>query len=73
VNGVIPDSPAYKGDVRAYDIIRKVNNNIVTEIKEVQKIIGMVRPGQTLTMEILRDRKIINVNILVSKMSYQSR
>ena len=73
VNGVISDSPADRAGVKPYDIIKKVNQNVVTEIKEVQKIIGLVRPGETLSMEILRDRKLMDVNILVSKMNYLSR
>ena len=54
VNGVMPNSPASQGGVKEYDIIKKINGKIVTEIKEVQKIIGMLKPGQNLSMEVQR-------------------
>ena len=54
-------------------IIKKVNSTSVTEIKEIQKIIGMVRPGQNLSMDIQRNKSMIKVNVLVSKMNYESR
>ena len=73
VKGVQLNSPAYQGGVKKYDVIKKINNNTVTEIKEVQKIIGMLKPGQTLSMEIQRNRSLIKINILVSKMNYQAR
>ena len=40
------------------------------EIKNVQKIIGSLKPGQIIDMQIQRDGRLINVNILVSKMNY---
>ncbi|MBT6734525.1 MAG: trypsin-like serine protease [Gammaproteobacteria bacterium] len=73
VNGVVSNSPADKAGIRANDIIKKVNNISVTEIKEIQKIIGMVRPGQNLSMYIQRNKNIMKVNVLVSKMDYKSR
>ena len=73
VNGVMPNSPASQGGVKEYDIIKKINGKIVTEIKEVQKIIGMLKPGQKLSMEVKRNRSIVKINILVSKMDYKKR
>ena len=73
VNGVVPNSPAAQGGIKVYDIIKKINNNTVTEIKEVQKIIGMLKPGQNLSMEVQRNKILVKINILVSKMNYQTR
>ena len=56
-----------------YDIIKKINGKTVTEIKEVQRIIGMLKPGQKLSMEVKRNRSMIKINILVSKMDYKIR
>ena len=50
-----------------------ISTNPVTDIKEVQKIIGMLKPGETLSMEIQRNRSLVKINILVSKMNYQIR
>ena len=71
VKGVIPDSPADVSGIRSYDIIKKIDGNAVTEIKSVQKIIGSLKPGQIVDMQIEREGKLININILVSKMYYQ--
>ena len=73
VNGVIPNSPASEGGVIPQDIIKKIDGVAVTEIKDVQKIIGMLKPGQIISVEIRRNNRIINTNILVSKMNYQIR
>ena len=71
VNGIMPNSPADEGGIKVFDIIKKINNKNVTEIKEVQKIIGRLKPGEVITMSVQRDDRLINVNILVSKMNYQ--
>ena len=70
VNGVIPNSPADISGIRTNDIIKKINGDKVTEIKSVQKIIGNLKPGQIIDMEIQRGSELVNVNILVSKMEY---
>ena len=70
VNGVIPNSPADISGIRTNDIIKKINGDKVTEIKNVQKIIGNLKPGQIIDMEIQRGSELVNINILVSKMEY---
>ena len=70
VNGVISKSPADISGIRPNDVIKKINGDKVTEIKNVQKIIGNLKPGQIIDVEIQRGSKLININILVSKMGY---
>ena len=70
VNGVIPDSPADISGIRINDIIKKINGKSVTEIKNIQKIIGNSKPGEVIDIQIQRDGRMTNVNILVSKMDY---
>ena len=67
---VIPNSPADISGIRTNDIIKKINGDKVTEIKNVQKIIGNLKPGQIIDMEIQRGSELVNINILVSKMEY---
>ncbi len=70
VNGVIPGSPADISGIKTNDIIKKIDGKSVTEIKNIQKIIGNSKPGQVIEMQIERDSRLTNVNILVSKMDY---
>ncbi len=70
VNGVIPGSPADISGIKTNDIIKKIDGKSVTEIKNIQKIIGNSKPGQVIEMQIQRDSRLTNVNILVSKMDY---
>ena len=70
VNGVIPDSPADISGIKINDIIKKINGKSVAEIKNIQKIIGNSKPGQVIDMQIQRDGRLTNINILVSKMNY---
>ena len=70
VNGVIPNSPADISGIKINDIIKRINGKSVTEIKNIQKIIGNSKPGQVIDMQIQRDGRLTNINILVSKMDY---
>jgi S1-C subfamily serine protease len=70
VNGVISGSPADISGIKINDVIKKINGKPVTEIKNIQKIIGNSKPGQIIDMQIQRDGRLTNINILVSKMDY---
>ena len=70
VNGVISGSPADISGIKLNDIIKKINGKSVTEIKNIQKIIGNSKPGEVIDIQIQRDGRMTNVNILVSKMDY---
>ena len=71
IKAVLPNGPGDLGGVKPYDIIKKINGVSVQEIKDVQKIIGMLKPGQVISMDIQRENKSLSVNISVTKMDYQ--
>ena len=73
VNAVLKDGPGDSAGVKHNDIIRKIDDTQVNEIKDVQKIIGKLKPGQIIMLDILRQSKIIKLEILVSKMSFDLR
>ena len=71
IKAVLPNGPGDLGGVKAYDIIKKINGVAVQEIKDVQRIIGMLKPGQIISMDIQRESRNFTVNISVTKMDYQ--
>ena len=73
VNAVLKNGPGDSAGVKHNDIIRKIDNAQVNEIKDVQKIIGELKPGQIIMLDILRQSKIIQLEVLVSKMSFDLR
>ena len=73
VNAILKNGPGDSAGVKHNDVIRKIDNIQVNEIKDVQKIIGELKPGQIIMLDILRQSKIIKLEILVSKMSFDLR
>ncbi len=57
VNGVAPDGPAAKTDIKAGDIIIQVNDQKTPDAKTLQKIIGSRPPGDTVSLTVIRDKK----------------
>lgn len=69
INKVLEDSPAAKAGLMAGDIIIKIDDKQVKSAGDVQNRIGLLRVGEEVSFEILRDgeRKKLTVVIAVSK------
>ena len=65
VTKVVPDSPAAKAGIKVQDIIESVNNTTVHSSAQLHNMLGIVRPGTRLHLEILRDHKPIELHALV--------
>ena len=65
--GIDANSPAEKYGLKKYDIIKKVNGQKVTSSEDLQKKISSHKPGETLTIEILREDKTIDKKIVLGE------
>ena len=68
ISGFYDDGPGQRANMRAGDIIKKVNDEKVNKIKDMQDIIGKSKPGDLVSFQIQRNSDIININVEVEKM-----
>ncbi len=52
---VVPGSPAARGDLRAGDVVIKINDQTVSKSEEVQNIVSKSRVGSEISIDVLRD------------------
>lgn len=73
VGDVIPDGPAAKGGILRGDVITKFDNQIVSEMEDLPKIVAGTTPGSAVDVEVIRDgsRKVLRVTIEVLKDSQE--
>ena len=69
VGDVIPDGPAAKGGIKRGDVIINFNNQPVSDMEDLPKIVAATNPGSAVDVEVIRDgaRKILRVTIEVLK------
>ena len=66
VTKVIPESPADKVSIRVQDVIESVNGLQIDSSTQLHNILGLVRPGTTITLTILRNHKVFNIKVEVA-------
>jgi serine protease Do len=57
-----PDGPAAKVGIRRYDVIKKINDQKITSVNQVQKIIRDSKPGDILKLLLFRDGHNVELN-----------
>lgn len=60
------DGTAFKSGVRSEDVVLKVNGFAVNESNQLQEKVAVLRPGDTVDLEILRNGKIITKLIVLT-------
>jgi serine protease Do len=63
VSKMEPGSPAEKSGLLAGDIITKVNNIPVNRPDKLQREIGAIKPGSSVSLEVLRENKKIRISV----------
>lgn len=60
------DSPAEKAGLKAGDIIISINHEKITDASQVKNIIGLLRVGSQVELNIIRDGKTISLKAIVT-------
>ena len=67
VTQVAPNSPAAKAGLKTGDVVVKVDGNAVTNASDLRNTVGLMRIGQTVTLDILRDGKPVRIEARIEK------
>lgn len=65
--GAIPDSPAEKAGIKQGDVIRKINGETVTGAQDLVKKISRISPGETVKLEIWRDKASTQLDVTLAE------
>lgn len=68
VSDVVPDSPAEKAGLKPRDVIMKFNGRAVDEWQSLPPLVGLVRPGSTVPVEIVRDGKRRTLDVTIGEL-----
>jgi Do/DeqQ family serine protease len=64
---VVKDSPAEKAGLQAGDVVVSINGKAVMTSSELRNSIGLLRVGETVTMEIIRDGKSRTIKLAIAE------
>jgi serine protease Do len=68
ITEVEPDSPGAKAGLRIGDVITQIDGQKVNDAAELQVLVAEKHPGTKITLEVLRDGKIINLPVTLEEM-----
>ena len=69
VSKVDPDTPAERAGVKQGDVILKVNGQTINSANDLRLRISQMAPGSNANLEISRDGKIQNINVVLGDLS----
>ena len=67
ISQVMPGSPAEKAGLRAGDVVVSVNNRPVSNTSDLRNIIGLLRVGRKVNLEIIRNGKRKNITAVITE------
>ena len=67
INQVLPGSPAEKAGLKSEDIVLKVNGREISTFQQLRNIVGLMRVGDKVDLDILRNGKPKTVTVTIGK------
>ncbi len=67
VDEVIPDAPAHRAGIRKGDIILKVEGEPASNGRQLSKVVGASKPGDTIRLTILRAKQTYDLSVVLGK------
>jgi Do/DeqQ family serine protease len=72
VSRVVADGPAARAGLKVEDIILKANGREITDFNQLRTVIGLLRVGEKVQLDILREGKPRTVTVAIGKDSEQA-
>ncbi|MBI3615219.1 MAG: Do family serine endopeptidase [Candidatus Omnitrophica bacterium] len=69
---VLPGSPGEKGGLKDGDVIKSYDGQPIKDIRELLKQVARTKVGKRVALQILRDRRLVNVTVEVSERPSES-
>lgn len=66
IYNVYGDSPAMEGDIRPGDLITRLDGRNIGNSDDLSRIVASLEPGETVPVILVRDGKIVRMNITLS-------
>ena len=62
-----PDSPAEKAGLREFDVLLKLDEQILVNEDQLKKLVRLQRPQDPITLKVLREGKLLNVVVVLEE------
>jgi len=72
VSNVVAGSPAEEAGIKPYDVIRKVNGEIVEDSNDLLKKISAIEPQSIAVLEVWRDKEPIEMKVALAEFSEEA-
>lgn len=69
VTGIVPDSPASYAKIEVGDVILKFNEQAIDQVGQLPPLVGRTNPGEEVNLSILRNKKTMEVKVVISELS----
>jgi serine protease Do len=73
VNGVSQGGSAEEAGIKEGDVITKIQNTAVSSVSELQEQISRYRPGDKVNVSIVRDKKELNVDVVLKTLDNSTK